>query len=255
MPRRSASAVATMSTRESRSSIQSTGISWMRSPARSASTSSSVSKNQPVSLVSGSRTRAGSRRIALKPHCASENRAPIRRAQQQVVTARDELPLGPADDPGTAGQPGADGQVAVPGQQRGDEREQGVQVCRQIDIHIGEDLGLVLRPDGAQRPAAPGQRQVDGPDLGQFAGQPVRDGPGGIGAAVVGDRDPGGEREALAQEADQPPDARREITLLIANRHHYVNLENSHSSEDGRPRSVAAEATLWTRYEPISLRP
>ena len=47
--RRSARAVATMSTRESGSSTQSTGISWMRNPARSARTSSSVSKNQPVS--------------------------------------------------------------------------------------------------------------------------------------------------------------------------------------------------------------
>ena len=49
MPRRSAAAVATMSTRLSGSSTQSTGTSWMRSPLRSASTSSSVSKNQPVS--------------------------------------------------------------------------------------------------------------------------------------------------------------------------------------------------------------
>ena len=76
MPRRSASAVATMSTRESRSSTQSTGTSWMRSPARSASTSSSVSKNQPVSWVRGSSARACSRLIALNPHWASENRAP-----------------------------------------------------------------------------------------------------------------------------------------------------------------------------------
>ena len=58
MPRKSARAVAMMSTRESRSSIQSTGTSWMRSPARSARTSSSVSKNHPVSLVSGSSARA-----------------------------------------------------------------------------------------------------------------------------------------------------------------------------------------------------
>ena len=76
MPRRSARAVATMSTRESVSSIQSTGTSWMRRPARSPSTSSSVSKNQPVSSVSGSSARAWSRRIALKPHCASVNSAP-----------------------------------------------------------------------------------------------------------------------------------------------------------------------------------
>ena len=76
MPRRSARAVPTTLTRESGSSIQSTGTSWMRSPARSASTSSSVSKNQPVSVVSGSSARATSARIALNPHCASENRVP-----------------------------------------------------------------------------------------------------------------------------------------------------------------------------------
>ena len=74
-PRRSASAVGTMSTRLSGSSTQSTGTSWMRSPLRSASTSSSVSKNQPSSSTSGSRPAATSARIALKPHCASENRA------------------------------------------------------------------------------------------------------------------------------------------------------------------------------------
>ena len=43
-------------------------------PARSASTSSSVSKNHASSSTSGSTSRATSRRIALNPHCASENR-------------------------------------------------------------------------------------------------------------------------------------------------------------------------------------
>ena len=78
-------AVATMSTRLSGSSTQSTGTSWMRSPARSASTSSSVSKNQPVSCTSGSSRAATSARIALNPHCASENAGGQRAAQQQVV--------------------------------------------------------------------------------------------------------------------------------------------------------------------------
>ncbi len=50
----------------------------MRSPARSASKSSSVSKNQPVSRVSGSSTRAWSRLIALNPHWASEKCAPMK---------------------------------------------------------------------------------------------------------------------------------------------------------------------------------
>jgi hypothetical protein len=71
-PLRSAIAVATMSTRLSGSSTQSTGTSWMRSPARSASTSSSVSKTHPVSMTCGSSWRATSARIALNPHWASE---------------------------------------------------------------------------------------------------------------------------------------------------------------------------------------
>ena len=75
MPFRSATAVATMSTLLSGSSTQSTGTSWMRSPQRSASTSSSVSKNQPVSSTSGSSRCATSARIALNPHWASVNRA------------------------------------------------------------------------------------------------------------------------------------------------------------------------------------
>ena len=198
MPRRSASAVATMSTRESRSSIQSTGISWMRSPARSASTSSSVSKNQPVSWVSGSSARAWSAPDRLEAALRVGEARPHQGPQQQVVAAGDELALGPADDPRAAGQPGADGHVAVPGQQRGDQRQQGVQVCRQIDIHVGEDLGLALRPDGPQGPAASRQLHPDGPHLRQLAGQLARDRPGGVGAAVVRDGDPGGEGKALA---------------------------------------------------------
>src|SRR5207244_3396415 len=65
----------TTSTRESGSSTQSTGTSWIRKPLCSASTSSSVSKNQPWSSTMGSSTSATSWRIALKPHCASENPA------------------------------------------------------------------------------------------------------------------------------------------------------------------------------------
>ena len=71
MPRRSASAVAQMSTRLSGSSTQSTGTSWIRRPARSAITSISVSKNHPESSTSGSSRSATSRRTALNPHCAS----------------------------------------------------------------------------------------------------------------------------------------------------------------------------------------
>ena len=77
MPRRSALAVFTMSTRESGSSIQSTGTSWIRSPERSASSRSSVSKNHSSSCTRGSSACTTSVLAALKPHCASENRAAI----------------------------------------------------------------------------------------------------------------------------------------------------------------------------------
>jgi hypothetical protein len=57
------------------SSTQSTGTSWIRSPARWAMTNSSVSKNQLLSSTIGNRSAAMSERIALKPHWASENDA------------------------------------------------------------------------------------------------------------------------------------------------------------------------------------
>ena len=113
IPLKSAIAVDTMSTLESGSSIQSTGTSWMRSPRRSARTSSSVSKNHAVVLDQRQQRSARSRRIALKPHCASEN--PVRNVACRigVVAARDELSLRAADDPRAAREPGTDREVAV----------------------------------------------------------------------------------------------------------------------------------------------
>jgi len=64
-----------MSTRLSGSSTQSTGTSWIRSPLRSASSSSSVSKNQVWSSTEPSSACTTSVRPALKPHWASEKRA------------------------------------------------------------------------------------------------------------------------------------------------------------------------------------
>lgn len=73
IPFRSSSTVRTMSTRLSGSSTQSTGTSWIRRPDRSASSSSSVSKNQALSSTSASSRCTTSVLAALKPHCASEN--------------------------------------------------------------------------------------------------------------------------------------------------------------------------------------
>ena len=84
-------AVRTTSTRESGSSTQSTGTSWMRNPLRSASTSSSVSKNQPWSSTRSSSRRATSRAHRLEPALRIGEAAAQRHLEQQVVAARDRL--------------------------------------------------------------------------------------------------------------------------------------------------------------------
>jgi hypothetical protein len=130
-----------------------------------------------------------------------------------------------------------------------DQRQQRVQVRRQIDIHVREDLGVTLRPDRPQRPPPSRLIHAYRPHLIEVAGQPVGDGAGAVGAAVVHDGDPRGKRETLPQMADQPPHARREITFLITHRNHNVHLQNSHGHEHRRPCSAAAEAILCTPYE------
>ena len=123
MPRRSSSAVETMSTRESGSSIQSTGTSWIRRPRRCARTSSSGVEEPRVVAHAGQQRadHVGPRRL----EAALRVREPgaQRGAQQPVVAARDELALGPALHAGPACQPGADREVAVARQQRRDERQ------------------------------------------------------------------------------------------------------------------------------------
>ncbi|MBB5784683.1 hypothetical protein HD596_011439 [Nonomuraea jabiensis] len=94
-PRRSSSAVWMMSTRLSGSSTQSTGTSWMRSPCRSASSSSSVSKNHCSSSTPGSSACAISVRTALNPHCASENPAPITERSSRLYEREMNSRFGP----------------------------------------------------------------------------------------------------------------------------------------------------------------
>ena len=109
---RSATAVGMMRTRESGSSTQSTGTSWMRSPPRWAITSSSVSKNQPSSRarqqgpddVLADRLEAAlgvgeARAEAFAAAGCSRGRAP---------------PLGPAHHSRAAGEPAADRHVRAP---------------------------------------------------------------------------------------------------------------------------------------------
>ena len=144
--------------------------------------------------------------------------------QQQVVAAGNYLPLRAADHPGTPRQPGPDCDIAVPGQQRRDQRQQRVQVGGQVHVHVGIDVGVAASPDRAQRSAPPGPVDMDHAHQREFGRQLQGLGPGTVGASVVGDRDAGRERKAVIQESTQPPDGRPEVTLLITDRNHDLDL-------------------------------
>jgi hypothetical protein len=144
--------------------------------------------------------------------------------QQQVVAAGQDLPARAADHPGAVRQPGPDGHVAVPGQQRRDQREQCAEVRRQVDIHAGQDVGVAAGPDGPQRAAAAGLGQPGRADPGEDTGQRAGRGPGPVGAAVVGNRDTGGEGEPGVQESVQPAHARSEIAFLVHDRDDDLDL-------------------------------
>ena len=142
------------STRESGSSIQSTGTSWMRSPRRWASTSSSVSKNQASSRTSASSASATSRADRLEAALGVGEPRAQRRVQDRVVRARDQLALGAAHHARAVREPRADREVAVAGEQRSDERQQRAQVGREVDVHVADDARVAGRPGGPQRAAA-----------------------------------------------------------------------------------------------------
>ena len=135
--------------------------------------------------------------------------------QDRVVAAGDQLALRSAHDPRAAGEPGADREVAVSREQGCDQRQERRQVGREIDVHVGEHAGVARAPDGVERAAAPLQIQANRPHRAELGGKPRCDLPGAVGAGVVGDRDPGRERESRGQVLVQPPDARLERSVLV----------------------------------------
>ena len=104
-------------------------------------------------LDGGRRARATSVRTALKPHWASEK--PLRSvALRSRLYAREIASrFGPAHDARAGGQPGADGDVAVARHERRDERQQRVEVGREVDVHVGDDARRAA--DHAARSARP----------------------------------------------------------------------------------------------------
>ena len=68
----------------------------------------------------------------------------------QVVGPGDDLALQAPCDPGPGSQTGSDGHVGVPGQQRGYQGQQGVEIGRQVDVHVGHHGGVAGAPRRAQ---------------------------------------------------------------------------------------------------------
>ena len=118
-----------------------------------------------------------------------------RAAQDHVVAARDDLALRAADHPRGPGEPRADREVGVPGDQRRDQREQRVEVGREVDVHVGEHRRVRGRPHRAQGPAPALLVEVDHRDLVVLRRQGLRDGEGAVGRGVVGD----GDAEAVGE--------------------------------------------------------
>ena len=184
VPFRSPTAVDTTWTRLSVSSTQSTGTSWMRRPLRSASSRSSVSKNQPSSSIAGSEPSRdiGPHRLeaALRvAHACREDGA-----QDQVVAARDELALRVARHVRSRREARADRDVGVTGDERRDEREERVEIGREVDVHVRDDVG-VARSSTRDRSAKPRplRSRCTRADAGELALEPLGLRPRAVGGA------------------------------------------------------------------------
>jgi hypothetical protein len=146
---------------------------------------------------------------------------PQRPTQDQVVAAGDQLALHPALDPRRARQPRPDREIGVAADQRGDQRQQGVEVGRQVDVHVDEDVAVGPAPRLLERTTTTLLGEVLDPDLRVLVAQPARDDRGAIGGGVVGDRDPEAPGQVL-EGGQHPVHRRRELGLLVVHRDHHV---------------------------------
>ncbi len=212
-------AVRTMSTRDTGSSIQSTGTSWMRSPLCSASTNSSVSKNQPWSSTKGRSSRATSARRALKPHWASEKpaRNVVRRSRlypremssrfgprtTRAFDAR-RVPMATSLWPLNSG--------ATSG------RSASRSVERSTSMYA-TTARVARAPRGAERTTAALLVEVEEPHAFERRGQSARDHLGVVGARVVDDGDRPRHREVVGEIRLQGADRRVEVVFLVEDGH------------------------------------
>ncbi len=121
------------------------------------------------------------------------------------------------------------------GDERRDQRQQRVQVGGQIHIHVGDDLGVGVLPYRTQCAAATLGVEVDHPHVVDFAREQLRDLHGVIGARIVGDGDPGRERESVTQVGVQPPHADAQVGLFVVDGDHDVQHGRDHLFGHFRP--------------------
>ena len=142
-----------MSTRESGSSTQSTGTSWIRRPIRSAS-DEQLGVEEPLLVPhEGQQPEGDVAAERLETALGVAEAAAQEQVEERVVAAGDELADRAADHPRPRGEPGPDGDVAVPRDERRDQRQQRVEPGRQVDVEIGDDGGIART---STRRAAPG---------------------------------------------------------------------------------------------------
>jgi hypothetical protein len=176
-------------------------------------------------------------------------------AEQQVVAAGDELPLGAADDPGRRAEPAADGQVGVPADQGRHKGQQGGQISGQVDVHVGQHSGIRPQPGPAQRPSPPRLRQHQQLDAGQLGSDPAAHVERAVGAGVLGDRDPERVGKRSGQVAVQAAQARVQAGLLVVHRHHHVEDGSSGelSLRGGVPDGLCPSALIRRLSHPSPL--
>jgi hypothetical protein len=162
--------------------------------------------------------------------------------EEVVVGAGDQLALRAADHPRAARQPGADRQVRVAGDQRRDQRQQRLEPGREVDVHVGEDVGVAARPDPPQRPAASLLGEAHVGDRVELGGEPFADRRGAVLAGVVGDHDAEGVGEGPGAVVMQAADTALQGGLLVV---------DGDRDLDGRPHAIQAAARSSERRGPI----
>jgi hypothetical protein len=110
----------------------------------------------------------------------------------------------------------------VTGDQWGHQWCERIEVGGQVDVHVGEHLGVRRRPHRAQRPPAALLLQPHDAHVAELGGQFGRDTRGVVDAGVVGDGDAGRERELFGEMPMEATDRIDKCQLLVVHRNDHV---------------------------------